>query len=478
MAKYLMLDRRLLNPQAMENIQLIVEPPVKDEINNPLFTEEKPWEVRIDNGYPNVLYDREAKVYRCYYTLFIEDEDSRKADRRERAARDYIPRPDRAPGLAYAESVDGIHWVKPCLNRVEWQGSKENNLIFAFAHGTGVMIDERETDAARRYKMVTKMDQPGKEAYMAVSFSPDGVDWETPIPWPEHNPPADSHNLPFFDEQENCYMLLSRIWKDGIRITTLSKSKDFLHWSEPEETLRGIGFENQVYAMPVFRWGDLYLGLASVIHEGDRTSEDFDQVDLELAWAAEPERFDFVAAGQHLIPRGRGSYPDGAFDCGCIYTSPPVMTPEGEMWVYYMGGNGCHTNFRESSLARAKWQPDKFAALTPRRVYQDSVLATSRLRVEGGTLELLAEPVDEDEEWMLEAEMSPFWNSEPFDGFSYGDSCYEQLDNGWISIRFEKGLEVLAGEKASLKLQFRNLKIWAVQGDVVQAEHRLWEGAE
>ena len=50
MAKYLMLDRRLLNPQAMENIQLIVEPPVKDEINNPLFTEEKPWEVRIDNG--------------------------------------------------------------------------------------------------------------------------------------------------------------------------------------------------------------------------------------------------------------------------------------------------------------------------------------------------------------------------------------------------------------------------------------------
>ena len=33
-------------------------------------------------------------------------------------------------------------------------------------------------------------------------------------------------------------MLLSRIWKDGIRITTLSKSDDFLKWSEPEETMR------------------------------------------------------------------------------------------------------------------------------------------------------------------------------------------------------------------------------------------------
>ena len=50
MAKYLMLDRRLLNPQAMENVQLLVTPPVKDEVHNPLFTEEKPWEVRIDNG--------------------------------------------------------------------------------------------------------------------------------------------------------------------------------------------------------------------------------------------------------------------------------------------------------------------------------------------------------------------------------------------------------------------------------------------
>lgn len=478
MAKYLMLDRRLLNPQAMENVQLIVAQPVKDEAYNPLFTEEKPWEVRIDNGYPNVLYDRAAELYRCYYTLFIEDEDSRGADPLERAGRDYIPRPDRVPGLAYAESKDGIHWVKPCLNRVEWQGSTENNLVFAFAHGTGVMIDERDADPARRYKMVTKMDQPGKGAYMAVSFSPDGVDWVTPIPWPEHNPPADSHNLPFFDERENCYMLLSRIWKDGIRITTLSKSDDFLHWSEPEETLRGIGFENQVYAMPVFHWGDLYLGLASVIHEGDRTADDFDQVDLELAWAAEPERFDFVAAGQHLIPRGNGRYPDGAFDCGCIYASPPVMTPEGEMWLYYMGGNGCHTNFRESSLGRARWQPDQFAALTPRRPDMDSMLATCRLRVDGAMLEVLAEPVDVEKEWQLEAEISPFWNSAPFEGFSYGESHCERFENGWISIRFEQGLGSLTGEKASLKLRFKNLKVWAVQGDVVQAEHRLWEGAE
>ena len=478
MTKHLMLDRRLLNPQAMENLRLEVSRPVKDQEHNPLLIQDRPWEVRIDNGYPNVLYDREAEVYRCYYTLFIEDEDTSLTDQEERRRRDYIPRPDRVPGLAYAQSKDGIHWEKPCLNRVEWHGSSANNLIFAFAHGTGVMIDGRETDPARRYKMVTKMDQPGREAYMAVSFSPDGVNWEKPTPWPEYNPPADSHNLPFWDEGEQCYMLLSRIWKDGIRITTLSKSADFIHWSRPEETLRGTGFENQIYAMPAFAWGNLYLGLASMIHEGDRTAEDFDQVDLELTWAADPGRFDFVAAGQHLIPRGDGQYPDGDFDCGCIYASPPVTTPEGELWIYYMGGNGCHTNFRETSLARARWKADQFAALTPRRAEEDSALATCRMRVEGSCLEVLAEPVDTGKEWKLEAEICPFWNVRPFDGFSFGESRAEQLENGWTAIRFDKGIESLAGQKASLKLRFKNLKVWALRGDLDQAEHRLWEGAE
>ena len=97
MEKYLMLDRRLLSPQAMENIRMEVARPVKDAAHNPLFTQDQPWEVRIDNGYPNVLYDEEARIYRCYYTLFIEDEDSRLADLQERGRRDYIPRPEGWP---------------------------------------------------------------------------------------------------------------------------------------------------------------------------------------------------------------------------------------------------------------------------------------------------------------------------------------------------------------------------------------------
>ena len=31
--------------------------------------------------------------------------------------------------LCYAESTDGIHWVKPNLGIYEWEGSKANNII-------------------------------------------------------------------------------------------------------------------------------------------------------------------------------------------------------------------------------------------------------------------------------------------------------------------------------------------------------------
>ena len=148
---------------------------------------------------------------------------------------------------------------------------------------------------------------------MAVSYSPNGIDWEKPTPWPKYNPPADSHNLPFWNEKENCYMLLSRIWRDGVRITTISRSDDFLNWSKPQECIRGQGFENQIYAMPAFKWGNCYIGLASMFHEGDRDAENFDTVDLELTYAEDPLKFDFVAVGQHVIDRGNGKYPDGEF---------------------------------------------------------------------------------------------------------------------------------------------------------------------
>lgn len=474
MKTFLSADRRFLNPQAMENVELKAAVPAKDTENNPLFTQDMPWEIRIDNGYPNVIYDRREQIFHCYYTLFTEDKDTEGTTLQERTQRNYRPRMDRVTSLAYARSKDGIHWEKPSLGLVDWRGSKENNLLFRYAHGTGVMLDERDKNAGRRFKMVTKVDIPGHGAHMAVGFSEDGIHWGELIPWPEYNPQADSHNFPFWNEEEQCYMLVSRIWKDGIRVTTISHSQDFIHWSEPVETLRGRGYENQIYSMPVFKTHGLYLGLASLIHEGDRNEKNFDCVDCELTWSADGKKFDFAAMDQAVIPRGDGHYPDGEFDNSCIYASSPVTDGQ-KVWIYYMGGNGQHTNFRESSLGRAYWEADKFACWTEKNEGMESILTTTTLTLGGNYIEVLADEADAEKDWELMASVHPVWTENAYEGLGMEDAVTEKFGR-WIRISW-KGKK-LPDKSGCIRFQFKNLKIWAVRGELEYKGHRLWEGAD
>ena len=187
-------------------------------------------------------------------------------------------------------------------------------------------------------------------------------------------------------------------------------------------------------------------------------------------------KFDFVAVGQHVIDRGNGKYPDGEFDCGCIYASPAVFSPDGDMWIYYMGGNGQHTDFRESSLGRAKWKKDKFAALTPRKNEKDSVIATSRMCVLGNTLELLADHMEGVADADLEVEVAPNWSELAIEGFSFSDS--KVTENGdKLKIEFTgHSLEELKDQKVVFKIRFKGYKLWAINGDIKAAEHRLFEG--
>ena len=99
------------------------------------------WEVRYDNSYPNVIFDSEAKCYRLYYTLIVKDAVSEATSLEQRASQDYHPLPGRIVGLAYAESSDGVHWEKPNLGLVEFEGSKENNLLMLYDTESHLYLD-------------------------------------------------------------------------------------------------------------------------------------------------------------------------------------------------------------------------------------------------------------------------------------------------------------------------------------------------
>lgn len=170
--RFLLLDNRIV--ERTKNAKLTVGKVQKDK-RNPLFAEDKPWEPRFDNLYANVVYDEEEKLYKCWYSPFIVDESTSNTPRKDRVNGGkfrYMGKHTgrrREMGICYAVSRDGIRWEKPNLGIVEFQGNKENNLVWRGPHGAGVFKDLRDPDPKRRYKMFFK----GRK--ISVAFSGDGL---------------------------------------------------------------------------------------------------------------------------------------------------------------------------------------------------------------------------------------------------------------------------------------------------------------
>lgn len=372
--KLYLFDKRIFNPYKNSNVELNLSKAIKEK---KIFLEEdKPWEIRFDNSYPNVFYDDIEKIYRCYYHTFTYDTESSDYTKEEKLNLQYKPKHNRIVSLCYAESKDGINWIKPNLGLVEFNGDKNNNIIGHYLHGTSILFDKHELDDNKRYKLFTKIDYGNYMNFIAVAFSKDGIHFDKFIRINGFNPMADTHNHIIYDEKINRYILITRTWRDSLRLPCLSISEDFINWTDTREIMNVSEYENQIYSMPIFLDEDYILGLASIYHEGDQLDENYDTVDLTLTYSYRYNGWNFVNKNQHLIERGKGKYGDGEFDNGCIYASAPIVI-DNKIYFYYMGGNGQHTNFRETSLSRAYISKDKYAYWTNKRANIPGTLHTT-----------------------------------------------------------------------------------------------------
>ena len=78
--RYLLLDSRIIDQTISAKLFL---GKVKKHTANPLFGEDKPWEPRFNNLYANVVYDREERLYKCWYSPFIVDESTSNTPRKD-----------------------------------------------------------------------------------------------------------------------------------------------------------------------------------------------------------------------------------------------------------------------------------------------------------------------------------------------------------------------------------------------------------
>lgn len=459
MKKYYAFDRGLYNPYKCKNAKIFVNK--AEKINKVFFTEDffnqetpRKWEVRYDNAYPSVFYDPEYKKYRVYYSTFSIDKGSSDFSLEKRKKFNYVPAIERIVSLCYAESEDGIHWKKPNLGIIEFEGSTNNNIIGHYLHGTSVFRDEFETDSNKRYKMFTKIDYGNGIHYLAVSFSKDGLHFDNFIRLENFNPRADTHNSIFFDPSLQKYVLVTREWRDSMRVSCISFSDDFVNWTDPQEILYPRGYENQIYSMPIFIDGDYRIGLPSIFHEGDTEADNFDTVDLELAYTYLYRGWNYVDPDNPFIDRGAGNYQDGEFDNSVIFSGLPIIE-EDYTYFYYMGGNGQHTNFRETSFSRARIQTGRYAYISPKQKNEYCIINTNGF-------------VFLNKEFNLDAEIESNGSIE----IKITDFAHNPIDDVKVSLEKVGDLyrvmfsKELNRQIVRLSIKMKNAKIYSFLGDL------------
>jgi hypothetical protein len=384
---FLLLDSRII--EKVENAKLTVGTIEKYKAN-PLFGEDKPWEKRFDNLYGNVIYDKEERIYKCWYSPFIIDQSAKGMSLEDRDNNVYEAPDNREMGICYTTSKDGISWKKPELGLVQYGQSKDNNIIWRGTedraelwhgpHGSGIFKDLHEQDPDHRYKAIFKGE------ILSVAFSADGIHWDQPIACPAADVAGDTHNNAFWAPTLGKYVGITRSWGEakGRQVARI-ESEDFISWTKAVVVLEGIDRNQQTYAMPVFYYGGVYLGLVA-IHD-----QDADRVWTELTWSADTKVWNRVNPGTPLIPCSDSKLD---YDYGCVYPCAYPIFLKDEIRLYYGGSDYLHFGWRNGSLCLATLRPDGFAGYEQETIDNPAVITTAMVPYNGQPIRITADVQD------------------------------------------------------------------------------------
>ncbi len=343
-AKQLLFDDAFV--EAKEGFTTIMNPATRS--NAPVLTPEQPWESRGCSN-PTVMLDE--GVYKMWYSANGEDG----------IARD-----------CYATSTDGIHWKRPNIGLIDYQGSRENNIIsLNLNHGS--IFKDPSAKPEQRFKCILGA---GKYDYVAIYgggarfrydenppetwhyggvgglYSPDGIHW-TPcekliMPWY-----TDTRNVAFWDDRIQKYVAYVR-WNEYLRVENgalrgsfdyraiaRSESVDFENFPVPEKILEpdfddledadmwGGGLYDTAAVKYPFVDDAYFIFTAAYYHTTDA---------LDIQLATSRDGIHFTRWQEPFVRLG----PDGAFDSMMLYMGVGVLPIRDELRLYYTGYDQPH----------------------------------------------------------------------------------------------------------------------------------------
>ncbi|MGH9581085.1 MAG: hypothetical protein ACRD2R_08830, partial [Terriglobales bacterium] len=291
--------------------------------------------------------------------------------------------------VAYAESTDGITWVKPKLTLFPYETrgfsvKKSNIVLIGATNGYGdryansVVVNPDETDPAKKYKMAYYDWNSGAGADgvpgLCVAFSPDGIHWTkqggvlmgTSFGAKTLQPPFEDEGAYFhlknpdgrewrqwrypaslsdaldalWDRMRKRYVIYGKMWicgpdgginwKHGMG---RSESADFIHWSAPQL----VAYPNEedpplmeFHTSPVFVREGIYFSINQLFTRENGT------IDNELISSRDGLHWDRTFARRSILVRGGKKF----FDASFLLTNGNPIEMGDELWFYYGGNRG------------------------------------------------------------------------------------------------------------------------------------------
>ncbi len=293
---------------------------------------------------------REGGRFRMWYVAFDDDTTNKVTSSRWRAA--------------YAESTDGLRWVKPDLGLVTYRGNKHNNLIRTEPGPLGfvnlkVLADPDEPDPTRRYKISTHVyfRHNTRLGSLAPFASADGLTWKLLVPAQPVKAELRKEDLVLpgvhFEPSGGLYRWDGMYYISGQnalpglqhyqgRVVRHYRSADFVHWSPTSHIAfvratqheylgagRSLEGEQTHEGISVWNRRNVLLGLVGRWH-GAKTWKDI-TVDLGFVVSNDGLNFREPAHEWTFLPRGA----DGAWDQGGLLQGQGFENIGDETWIYY-----------------------------------------------------------------------------------------------------------------------------------------------
>lgn len=370
--------------ELLESIQDITRsyhsPRKADE--NPVLAKDRPWEhvLLCRTSSYRVLHDPKDRLFKCWYT--DEGIDPTK-----------YTVPDAGYGMLslgvvlyrqlYAYSEDGVHWVKPDLDRYRFKGRKTNIMWgdeeWGSIYDCYVIDDPFEKDERRRFKTLYVRIAKGDVYRIEAAYSANGLEWTTLDELPSFGklgPHLDDVLTVTYDLDSRLYVLMTRYAhmtrvgvntrnplsksffppyypndpaKENRRRIFQSESSDFIHWGEPYLIMKPDQHDNlddTLYGMVRYRIGDTWVGVVMVLHQVRDTME------AQLAWSRDARRWNRIHQ-PWLEPGPQGSS-DGIMVEMC---NEPLVVGD-ELWFYYGASGWGHHDWYLRGIAEGLDVPE------------------------------------------------------------------------------------------------------------------------